>query len=85
MHPATAAYLDGLAAMAKRTAARDDTPYHDPPGTKRLSYHEHWARELSIDVALGDAARIARRVTRVASHAGRADRAAAAADADADA
>ena len=78
MHPGSEAYLISLASMAKRTAARDDTPYHDPPGTKRLSYLEHWARELSIEAALGDAARIARRITRVASHTDRAANATAA-------
>mgnify|MGYP006872172140 CR=1 FL=1 len=78
MHPGTEAYRARPESMAKRTAARDDTPYHDPPGTKRLSYLEHWARERSIEAALGDAARIARRITRVANHTDRAANATAA-------
>ena len=78
MHPRSEAYLVSLASMAKRPAARDDTPYNDPPGTKRLSYLEHWARELSAEAALGDAARIAKRISRVANLSSRADHAAAA-------
>ena len=55
-----------------RSTTLQQLSVHDPPGTKRLSYLEHWARELSIEAALGDAARIARRITRVANHTDRA-------------
>ena len=63
-----------LSTAAKKAGARDDTEYHDPPGSKRLSFKEHWARELSAAAALGDAARIAsklKRVLRSSSHGAR--------------
>ena len=56
MHEGAARHLVHLSSLAE---ARDDTPYHDPPGSKRLSYLEHWARELSLETAIGDAARVA--------------------------
>ena len=74
MHHHAVAYLLRLSTAAKKAGARDDTEYHDPPGSKRLSFKEHWARELSAAAALGDAARIAsklKRVLRSSSHGAR--------------
>ena len=53
-----------LAKLAARTSGRDETEYHDPPGAKRLSYREHWARALSAASAMGDAARLHARLVR---------------------
>ncbi len=63
------AYLGSLAKLAACKSGRDDTEYHDPPGNKRLSFREHWARALSVAAALGDAARIAARLKRGAASA----------------
>ena len=55
--------LDATCASGKLAdKGRDDTEYHDPPGNKRLSFAEHWARALSSAAALGDAARLAARL-----------------------
>ena len=57
-------YLGSLITLAARTGGRDATEYHDPPGNKRLSFREHWARALSVAAALGDASRLAARLKR---------------------
>jgi hypothetical protein len=48
-----------IGGLIRKICLCDATPYHDPPGSKRLSYLEHWARELSLETAIGDAARVA--------------------------
>ena len=58
------AYLVGLAKLSRRRGGRDDTAYHDPPGSKRLSFLEHHSRAISSAVLFGDASRIAAMLTR---------------------
>ena len=60
-------FLGWLAKLAATKGGRDDTEYHDPPGKKRLSFREHWARALSAAAALGDAGRLAARLARLAT------------------
>ena len=69
MHGDAVRYLDSLDAM---TGTRDATEYADPPGKRRLSWREHWGRELSAAPVYGDAARVLARRRRVRDAAARA-------------
>ena len=64
LEPHAEAYLYSLDAQATTRGARDDTVYHDPPGSRRLKYLEHHSRAISGAMMFGNAIRVHRRIGR---------------------